>query len=83
MFSPAPLRVGPFPESRHGKRRVKKEATGPMCYTRKDYGREEEARRLREEGTRGRRREEAKPHRAAERQKPLTEKVREVVGSVR
>jgi len=55
-----------------------------MCYTRKDYGREEEARsRLREEGTRGRRREEAKPQRAAERQKPLTEKVREVVGSVR
>ena len=54
-----------------------------MCYTRKDYGREEEARRLREEGTRGRRREEAKPHRAAERPKPLNEKVREVVGSVR
>ena len=54
-----------------------------MCYTRKDYGREVEARRLREEGTRGRRREEAKPHRAAERPKPLTEKVREVVGSVR
>ena len=83
MFSPAPLRVGPSPESRHGKRRVKKEATGPMCYTRKDCGREEEAHRLREEGTRGRRREEAKPQRTAERQKPLTEKVREVVGSVR
>ena len=54
-----------------------------MCYTRKDYGREEKAHRLREEGTRGRRREEAKPQRTAERQKPLTEKVREVVGSVR
>ena len=54
-----------------------------MCYTHKDYGREEEARRLREEGTRGRRHEEAKPQRAAERQKPLTEKVRKVVGSVR
>ena len=54
-----------------------------MCYTRKDYGREEEARRLREEGTRERRCKEAKPQRAAERQKPLTKKVREVVGSVR
>ena len=54
-----------------------------MCYTRKDYGREEEARRLREEGSRWRRREEAKPQRAGDRQKPPTEKVREVVGSVR
>jgi hypothetical protein len=54
-----------------------------MCYNRNDYGREEEARRLREEGTRGRRREDPKPQRAGERQKPLTEKVREVVGSVR
>ncbi len=54
-----------------------------MCYTRKDYGREEEARRLREEGTRWRRREDPKPRRARERQKPLIEKVREVVGSVR
>ena len=59
-----------------------------MCYERRDYGREDEARRLRggEERTRGRRREggEARPRRAGERErKPLTEKPREVVGSVR
>ena len=51
-----------------------------MCYGRKD-----EARRLRKERTRGRRRDEedARPRWAGERErKPLTEKVREVVGSV-
>ena len=59
-----------------------------MCYDRRDYGRKDEARRLREdeERTRGRRPEEgaARPRRAGERErKPLTEKAREVVGSVR
>jgi hypothetical protein len=49
-----------------------------MCYTRRDHGLEEEARRLRaEEDTRRRREEEAR--RAEE--KPLTEKVKEMVGA--
>ncbi len=52
-----------------------------MCYSRRDYGLEEKTRRLREEGPRGRRREEAaRTRRAWEReQKPLTERVREIV----
>jgi hypothetical protein len=58
-----------------------------MCYERRDYGLEEEARRLREdeERTREKRREEeARPQRGGEREhKRLTEKVRQVVGSVR
>jgi hypothetical protein len=58
-----------------------------MCYKSRDYGLEEEARsRLRqhEEDEARRRGREAKSRRAAEREnKPLTEKVREVVGSAR
>ena len=52
-----------------------------MCCSRRDYGFEEKPRRLREEGTRGRRREEAaRTRRAGEReQKPLTKGVREIV----
>jgi len=55
-----------------------------MCYSRRDYGLEEEARRLREEErTRGSRREEARARRVGEReQKPLTQKAREVVGHI-
>lgn len=56
-----------------------------MCYSRRDYGLEEEARRLREEErTRGsRREEESRARRAREReQKPLTQKAREVVGHI-
>jgi hypothetical protein len=58
-----------------------KEAIAAMCYSRRDYGFEEKARRLREKGTRGRRREQAaRTRRAGEReQKPLTERVREIV----
>ena len=54
-----------------------------MCYSQRNYGLEEEARKLREEGAHGRWREEARYRRVKEREhKPLTEKVREVVGSV-
>jgi hypothetical protein len=51
-----------------------------MCYTRRDYSFEEEARELRmEEESRRRREEEAK--RPEEKQeKPLTAKVKEMVG---
>jgi hypothetical protein len=54
-----------------------------MCYTRKDWTREEEARRVRaEEMTRVPRREaEIRSDRhKQEEEKPLTEKVKEVVG---
>ena len=54
-----------------------------MCYSKRNYELEEEARRLREEGPHGRRRAEAKSRRVGEReQKPPTDKVREMVGSV-
>jgi hypothetical protein len=63
----------------HG-RRSSKGGDRHMCYTRRDYGFEEEARKLRmEEESRRRREEEAQ--RAKEKQeKPLTEKVKEMVG---
>jgi hypothetical protein len=55
-----------------------------MCYTRKDWTREEEARRVRaEEMTRVPRREadiRSDRHKQTEEEKPLTEKVKEVVG---
>lgn len=52
-----------------------------MCYSRENYGLEEEARRLRKQGAHGRWREEAKARRAGEREhKPLTQKAREVTG---
>jgi hypothetical protein len=58
-----------------------------MCYNRRDYGLKEEARsRLQqhEEEEAHRRGRDAKSRRAWEREKkPLTEKVREVVGSAR
>jgi len=54
-----------------------------MCYTRKDWSREEEARRLRvQERTHGPSREadvRSERHEHKE-EKPLTEKVKEVVG---
>ncbi len=55
-----------------------------MCYTRKDWTREEEARRVRaEEMTRVPRREadiRSDRHKQTEEEKPLTAKVKEVVG---
>jgi hypothetical protein len=52
-----------------------------MCYTRKDWSREEEARRLRMEGKSRGRREEVRPaHEEHKEDKPLTEKVKELVG---
>jgi hypothetical protein len=53
----------------------------PMCYTRKEWTREEEARRSRtDEAIRAKRREEEAPHAKERKEKPLTEKVKEVVG---
>ena len=55
-----------------------------MCYNLKDRQLEEEARRLREGETRKRWQEADEARRnEREEEKPLTEKVREVVGSVR
>jgi hypothetical protein len=49
-----------------------------MCYTRRDHNFEEEARKLRmEEESRRKREEEAK---RPKEEKPLTEKVKEMVG---
>ena len=49
-----------------------------MCYTRRDHSFEEEARKLRmEEESRRKREEEAK---RPKEEKPLTEKVKEMVG---
>ena len=50
-----------------------------MCYTRRDQGFEEEARRLRAEDER-RRKAESKTSEQKE-EKPLTEKVKEMVGA--
>ncbi len=49
-----------------------------MCYTRRDQGFEEEARRLRAEDERRRKAEAKTPE--ARQTKPLTEKVKEMVG---
>jgi hypothetical protein len=54
-----------------------------MCYTRKDQSFDEEVRRLRaEEEARRRGQREVRPaHREPEKDKPLTEKVKEMVGA--
>jgi len=54
-----------------------------MCYTRKDHSFEEEVRRLRAEQETGRKGEgEIRPaRREPEKDKPLTEKVKEMVGA--
>jgi hypothetical protein len=54
-----------------------------MCYTRRDQSFEEEVRRLRaEEEARRRGKGEVRPaHREPEKDKPLTEKVKEMVGA--
>ena len=51
-----------------------------MCYTRRDYSLEEEARKLRMEEESRRRREEEAQHPKEKQEKPLTEKVKEMVG---
>ena len=51
-----------------------------MCYTRRDHDFEEEARQLRMEEEPRRRREEEARHPKEKQEKPLTEKVKELVG---
>jgi hypothetical protein len=52
-----------------------------MCYTNKHWTREEEARRTEtDEAIRAKRREEEARHAREQEEKPLTEKVKEVVG---
>ena len=53
-----------------------------MCYTRKDHGLEEEARRLRAEEDRRRRAGSGdRPSKGRFEEKPMTEKVKEMVGT--
>ncbi len=52
-----------------------------MCYTRRDQGFEEEARRLRAEEDRRRKAESERPSEERSEEKPLTEKVKEMVGA--
>jgi len=53
-----------------------------MCYTRRDQSFEEEVRKLRAEETRRRGEEKVSPaHREPEKDEPLTEKVKEMVGA--
>ncbi len=51
-----------------------------MCYTRRDQGFEEEARKLRAEEAR-RRKAESRSSKGRSEEKPLTEKVKELVGA--
>jgi hypothetical protein len=51
-----------------------------MCYTRRDYSFEEEARKLRMEEESRRRREEEAQRPKEKQEKPLTAKVKEMVG---
>ena len=51
-----------------------------MCYTRRDQSFEEEARRLRAEEDRRRKAESERPSKERSEEKPLTEKVKEMVG---
>ena len=64
----------------HGRRRSKG-GDRRMCYTRReDHGFEEEARKLRMEEESRRRREEDAQRPKEKQEKPLTEKVKEMVG---
>jgi hypothetical protein len=61
---------------------AEKEAAQAMCYTRRDQRFEEEARRLRAEEDRRRRTDsERRPSEGRQEDKPLTEKVKEMVGA--
>jgi hypothetical protein len=70
----------------HGKRRLTERRRPPMCYTKKDRELEKEARRITESRLmeeEARHRYEDHDHRRREQEeekKPLTEKVKEVVG---
>ena len=64
---------------RHGRRRLKG-GDRRMCYTRRDHGFEEEARKLRMEEESRKRREEGAQHPKEKQEKPLSEKVKEMVG---
>ena len=64
---------------RYGRRRLKG-GDRRMCYTRRDHGFEEEARKLRMEEESRRRREEEAQRPSEKQEKPLTEKVKEMVG---
>jgi hypothetical protein len=79
-----PLHSWYVPASRHWKRRLRERRRPPKCYTRKDRDLEREARRitesnLKEEEARHRH-EEHRRRREQEEKKPLTEKVKEVIG---
>jgi hypothetical protein len=74
-FSLLPVEVGTVSGQEASRRRRRT----PMCYTRRDQGFEEEARRLRAEDERRRKAEAKTPERKEE--KPLTEKVKEMVGT--
>jgi hypothetical protein len=52
-----------------------------MCYTRRDQGLEEEARRPRAEEDRRKKAESERPSEERREEKPLTEKVKEMVGA--
>ncbi len=52
-----------------------------MCYTRRDQSFEEEARRLRAEDDRRRKAESERLYQERSKEKPLTEKVKEMVGA--
>ena len=52
-----------------------------MCYTRRDQSFEEEARRLRASEDRHRKAESERPSEERSEEKPLTEKVKEMVGA--
>ncbi len=52
-----------------------------MCYTRRDQSFEEEARRLRAEEDRRRKAESERTSKERSEEKPLTEKVKEMVGA--
>jgi hypothetical protein len=70
----------------HGKRRLAERRRPPMCYTKKDRELDKEARRITESRLmeeEARHRHEDHDHRRREQEeekKPLTEKVKEVVG---
>jgi hypothetical protein len=74
-FSLLPAEVG----SVSGQEASRRRRRPPMCYTRRDQGFEEEARRLRVEEDRRRRAESKTADKARDR--PLTEKAKEMVGA--
>jgi hypothetical protein len=77
-FSLSPAEVGTVSGQEASRRRRRP----PMCYTRRDQGFEEEVRRLRaEEGRRRRKNAYRNPSEERHEEKPLIEKVKEMVGA--